>query len=90
MVRVAAVRREACRHGSWHPVEYPVKTMADVRAMRHVYAWSEYWVERQTMDGLERVVETYKHTALPATGLQGYAWPCNVVEYVVVALNVEC
>jgi uroporphyrinogen-III decarboxylase len=62
------VRREAYTHGSWHPVEYPVKSVEDARAMRHVYAWSEWWAEEQTMLELEGIIASYGDTALPVTG----------------------
>lgn len=62
------VRRERLNHGTWHPVEYPVKNVRDLKAMRHVYARSQYWVDPNTMAELEAVIEIYKETALPATG----------------------
>ena len=62
------IAREAYSYGSWHPIEYPIKTEADLRRMRHVYDHSEYWVDVETTAELERIEAYYGETALAATG----------------------
>lgn len=62
------VRRDCYRLGTWHPVEYPVKSVEDLKAMRHVYRSSRYRVDPATMADLQRIVESCGDAALPVTG----------------------
>jgi hypothetical protein len=62
------IRRESYSHGSWHPVEYPLKNRDDLKAMRHVHAGSRYRVDQKTMAELEAMIDSYGDAALPVTG----------------------